>query len=102
MADLGTKYECYTCGAKFYDFGRPAPICPKCSANQKDAKRTESGSESAQAKRKRREEVPKVVPEAEDDLAPARDEDLPDLPDDEIETPEGVVEVEDDFDDDEA
>ena len=22
MADLGTKYECYSCGAKFYDLGK--------------------------------------------------------------------------------
>ncbi|MEO7795830.1 MAG: TIGR02300 family protein [Thermoanaerobaculia bacterium] len=97
MAELGTKHECYSCGAKFYDFGRPAPICPKCGANQKDVKRSDSAAES-QAKRKRRDEVPKVVAEPEDDLAPAADLDIPD---DEIETPEGVVEEEDDFDDDE-
>ncbi len=99
MADLGTKHECYSCGAKFYDFGRPAPICPKCGANQKDAKRPESAAETAQAKRKRRDELPKVVVEPEDDLVPAPEEDLPE---DLIETPEGVVEVEDDFDDDEV
>ncbi len=98
MAELGTKYECYNCGAKFYDFGRPAPICPKCGANQKDVKRSDSASESAQAKRKRREDVPKAIPEPEDDLVPAPDEDIP-L--DEIEVPEGVVEEEVDFDDDE-
>lgn len=44
MADLGTKHECYSCGAKFYDFGRPAPICPKCGANQKDVKRPDAGA----------------------------------------------------------
>ena len=98
MADLGTKYECYSCGAKFYDFGRPAPICPKCGANQKDVKRPDAGAESSQAKRKKRDEVPKAVVEPDDDLAVAPDEDSPD---DEFETPEGVVEVEDDFDDDE-
>ena len=98
MAELGTKYECYSCGAKFYDFGRPAPICPKCGANQKDVKRPDSASESAQAKRKKREDVPKAIPEPEDDLVPAPDEDIP-L--DEIEVPEGVVEEEVDFDDDE-
>ena len=98
MAELGTKYECYSCGAKFYDFGRPAPICPKCGANQKDAKRAESAAESAPTKRKRREDVAKPAPEVEEDLAPAPDDDIPD---DEIETPEGVVEEEEDFDDDE-
>ena len=34
---LGTKYDCYNCGTKFYDLGKPEPICPKCGANQKDA-----------------------------------------------------------------
>jgi hypothetical protein len=98
MAELGTKHECYNCGAKFYDMGRPAPICPKCAANQKDAKRPELAAESAAAKRKRREDVPKPIAEAEDDLAVAPDDDIPD---DEIEAPEGVVEEEVDFDDDE-
>ncbi|MBP9145215.1 MAG: FYDLN acid domain-containing protein [Thermoanaerobaculia bacterium] len=98
MADLGTKHECYNCGAKFYDMGRPAPICPKCAANQKDAKRPELAAESSAAKRKRREDVPKPVPEADDDLVVTPDDDIPD---DEIEAPEGVVEEEVDFDDDE-
>jgi hypothetical protein len=31
---LGTKYECYSCGTKFYDFGKPHPICPSCGADQ--------------------------------------------------------------------
>ncbi len=99
MADLGTKYECFSCGVKFYDFGRPVPICPKCGANQKDAKRNDPVAESMQAKRKRRDEVTRAVVETEDDLLPAASEDLPD---DEIETPEGVVVVdEDDLHDDE-
>jgi len=98
MAELGTKHECYSCGAKFYDFARPAPICPKCGANQKDAKRQDSAAEAAQARRKRREDVPKPVAETDDDLAPIPD---PDIPDDEMEVPEGVVEEEVEVDDDE-
>lgn len=98
MAELGTKHECYSCGAKFYDFGRPAPICPKCGANQKDVKRPDAAAESAQAKRKRRDDVPKPIVEADGALVVAPDEDIPD---DEIEAPEGVVEEEEDFDDDE-
>ena len=78
MAELGTKHECYSCGAKFYDFGRPAPICPKCGANQKDVKRPDAAAESAQAKRKRRDDVPKPIVEADDDLVVAPDEDIPD------------------------
>jgi hypothetical protein len=34
---LGTKYACYKCGTKFYDLGRAQALCPKCSANPKDA-----------------------------------------------------------------
>jgi predicted nucleic acid-binding Zn-ribbon protein len=98
MAELGTKHECYSCGAKFYDFGRPAPICPKCGANQKDAKRPESAAEPSPAKRKRRDDLAKSAPQTDDDLVPSPDDDIPD---DEIETPEGVVEEEEDFDDDE-
>ena len=38
MADLGKKYECFNCGTKFYNLGKPEAICPKCGANQKDAR----------------------------------------------------------------
>ena len=37
MPDLGKKYNCYSCHTKFYDLGKPAPICPKCGADQRDA-----------------------------------------------------------------
>ena len=30
MPDLGRKYECAECGAKFYDLGKAEPICPRC------------------------------------------------------------------------
>ena len=32
---LGTKHECISCGVKFYDLGKPRPICPKCGTDQK-------------------------------------------------------------------
>jgi hypothetical protein len=38
MPDLGKKYECYNCRTKFYNLAKPEAICPKCGANQKDAK----------------------------------------------------------------
>ena len=37
MADLGKKFTCFQCAAKFYDFGKPEALCPKCGANQKSA-----------------------------------------------------------------
>lgn len=98
MSTLGTKHECFSCGARFYDLGKPEAICPKCGANQKDAKRTEVERESAAAKRKRREEAPRLVDQPEDDLTPNADDDFTD---DEIEAPEGVEVEEEEPEDDE-
>jgi len=102
MSNLGNKHECFSCGARFYDLGKPEAICPKCGANQKDAKRSEASHESAAAKRKRREEVAtRLVDQPEEELVPAAGGD-DEFADDEIETPEGVeVEVEEPEDDDE-
>lgn len=36
---FGEKYVCYSCGAKFYDLGKPEPRCPKCGADQREAPR---------------------------------------------------------------
>lgn len=33
---LGHKWSCFNCGAKFYDLGKPIPVCPKCDADQRD------------------------------------------------------------------
>ena len=40
MPDLGKKYTCYSCHTKFYDLGKPVPLCPKCGADQRDADET--------------------------------------------------------------
>jgi uncharacterized protein (TIGR02300 family) len=58
--NLGTKFECFSCGTRFYDLGKAEAICPKCGANQKDSDRAESASASAAA-RKRRKVEPKPV-----------------------------------------
>jgi uncharacterized protein (TIGR02300 family) len=39
MPELGKKYECAECGAKFYDLGKSEAICPRCGTNQKDVER---------------------------------------------------------------
>ena len=36
MKDLGTKYICFKCQTRFYDMKKPAPICPKCGADQRE------------------------------------------------------------------
>ena len=37
MSNLGKKFICFSCATKFYDFGKPEAICPKCGTNQKGA-----------------------------------------------------------------
>ncbi|MGE4651948.1 MAG: FYDLN acid domain-containing protein [Myxococcota bacterium] len=34
---LGTKYECFSCSAKFYDLKRPEALCPRCGEDQAKA-----------------------------------------------------------------
>jgi hypothetical protein len=33
---LGVKWTCFRCAAKFYDLNKPVPLCPKCSADQRE------------------------------------------------------------------
>lgn len=40
MPNLGRKYNCYSCHTKFYDLGKPVPLCPKCGADQRDSEQT--------------------------------------------------------------
>ena len=68
MADLGKKWICFSCSAKFYDFCKPEPLCPKCGSNQKNA--------PAKPKAVKKEKV--VIPIDDDfssdsDLDPAED-----------------------------
>lgn len=65
---LGTKYECYNCGTKFYDLGKSAAMCPKCGADQKDAVSADSPAVSQSARRRRKAEVVKPL-DVEDDEA---------------------------------
>ena len=63
MPDLGRKYTCYSCHTKFYDLGKPVPLCPKCGADQRDA--DEAPVYTAPRSRRVVEE-----PVEEEDLAP--------------------------------
>ena len=97
---LGTKFECFHCGTKFYDLGKGEPICPKCGSNQKDASPSDSPSVSAAARRRRKAEVPKSyeVEEAEEPIDIADDEMVgPEI--DEEEIAGGEEEEEEDTDD---
>jgi hypothetical protein len=60
---LGSKWGCFSCGAKFYDLNKPEPLCPRCGANQ--LKRPKPGSEVK----------PPPPPRAGRAMAPLLDED---------------------------
>jgi uncharacterized protein (TIGR02300 family) len=47
--DLGTKFTCFKCGSKFYDMKKPAPVCPKCGADQRDVPPPTRASERKRA-----------------------------------------------------
>jgi hypothetical protein len=32
---LGYKWLCFSCNTKFYDLGKPEPVCPRCGADQR-------------------------------------------------------------------
>jgi uncharacterized protein (TIGR02300 family) len=101
---LGTKYDCYNCGTKFYDLGKPEPVCPKCGANQKDAVSSESQAAGQSSRRRRKAETPKAI-DLDEEETPIE---APDIAEDEMVEPDlgvGVVdadldaEEEEDFDD---
>jgi len=75
---LGNKYECFNCGAKFYDLGKGNAVCPKCDSDQSEAEAKENPLVSQSVRRRRRADL------QPDDTAPAastEDEELT-LPDD--------------------
>ena len=77
MANLGKKWTCFSCGAKFYDFTKTEALCPKCGANQKEA--------PAKPKAVKKE---KVVLQIEDDFVPEVDAEA--SPDDALEESLGI------------
>lgn len=96
---LGDKYECFSCGVKFYDLGKGASVCPKCGADQQEAEASDKPLMSQSVKRRRKAElVPDVVdPEDAGDGAArplAEDLDDEDLELDEDEIEEELAEVE--------
>jgi uncharacterized protein (TIGR02300 family) len=53
--DLGTKHTCFKCGTRFYDLGKPEPLCPKCGADQRQ------GPASKPSSAEKRRAAPKPV-----------------------------------------
>lgn len=69
--DLGNKFVCFKCGAKFYDMKKPDPLCPKCGADQRESPALKPPSEG---RRGRLAAQPKVI-EPEPEETPASEED---------------------------
>ena len=70
LEDLGKRYKCYKCGTKFFDLGRPQPLCPSCGEDQNN----EETKRMLKRKKKRRSAYtgktdPSIsVPEEKDDV----------------------------------
>ena len=68
MPELGRKYTCYSCHTKFYDLGKPVPLCPKCGADQRDADDTPAYTP---ARRGRVVAPPEPEPAEDEEFTPA-------------------------------
>lgn len=78
MANMGKKWTCFSCNTKFYDFGKPESMCPKCGANQKEA--------PTKAKAPKKE---KAVLQIDDDFTPDAEAEV--VPDDGLEESLGIT-----------
>jgi len=78
---LGTKYDCYNCGTKFYDLGKSDPLCPKCGADQRDSNQSDSPAVSQASRRRRKAEVAKPIDIDEEEPIDIADDEMvePDL-----------------------
>lgn len=57
--DLGNKFVCFKCSAKFYDLKKPEPVCPKCGSDQRENPALKAPAEGG--RRGRLAAVPKVI-----------------------------------------
>lgn len=73
---LGTKYDCYNCGTKFYDLGKTEAICPKCGADQRDAVSSETPSSGQSSRRRRKADVARPIDIEEDEPIVLDDEEI--------------------------
>ena len=73
--DLGNKYVCFKCGAKFYDLKKPIPTCPKCGVDQREAPTPKTTTRRAPAPRA--VEEPAEAPETEDEELEDEEDDEP-------------------------
>jgi predicted nucleic acid-binding Zn-ribbon protein len=96
MPDLGKKYDCFHCHTKFYNLGKPEAICPKCGANQKNAKGDEAPAPAPRPSRRAAVILEPIPDENHGEFGeetPAEPEDR-ELDDDEFEEGEELAESE--------
>jgi uncharacterized protein (TIGR02300 family) len=69
MADLGKKHICTNpdCSTKFYDFGKPEPICPKCKRRVNESEEKEAWEKNRARPVEEEEEVVEEKPAAAED-----------------------------------
>ena len=103
--ELGTKRDCPSCGAKFYDLNKNPVVCPKCEHEYVP----DTGMKAKRAKpaEKPREKASKRVVAADDEgnvsLDAMRDDELAaDSDDDDIDIDDVGVDVDDDDDSNDA
>lgn len=63
--DLGNKFVCFKCNAKFYDMKKPDPVCPKCGTDQRES----PANRPAESRRGRLAAVPKIIEPIEPEVA---------------------------------
>ena len=69
-SSLGNKHTCWSCGAKFYDFGKKSPTCPKCSALPGDGpKKLDLAKVAATALRAKKDSAEEYIETEEEPLA---------------------------------
>ncbi|MEP2828781.1 TIGR02300 family protein [Parvibaculum sp.] len=103
--ELGTKRDCPSCGAKFYDLNKNPVVCPKCEHEYVP----DTGTKAKRAKpaEKPKEKASKRVVAADDEgnvsLDAMRDDELAaDSDDDDIDIDDVGVDVDDDDDSNDA
>lgn len=73
--DLGNKHTCFKCQTKFYDLKKPAPVCPKCGADQRESPALKASPAEKRARAAPRRPEPEVDPlESEDEVPLDEDE----------------------------
>jgi len=85
--DFGHKFTCYKCTTKFYDLKKPEPICPKCSANQKES----PANRPAETRRGRLSAIAKIIEPVEP--VTTSDDELPVVADEEEEAEDAEEET---------